>query len=160
MGNFPSPPQLVGEIDDRDDIIEGLREKNRRLDEALRLERNKAGQAESGVKGLRRLLTPLYRALQQVFGEIDAMGIADAPTAAVTANGAEDPRWRSFKERFPDTPAEIVDALLTHRQMSITELSGLLKAHYNTVNKALATLTKAGAVVKDGGRNGKYSLKF
>lgn len=154
-----SAPQLVGHVDDRDDIIEGLREKNRRLDEALRTERNKVGQSEAGVKELRRVLTPLYRALQTVFGEMDAMGIEDAGSSTPNIANGDNPRWQSFKQAYPGAPAQIIDALMVHREMGITQLAALLKIHYNTAQTALDKLAKAGAVTKDGTRNGKYSLK-
>lgn len=154
-----SQPQLSGHVDDRADIIEGLREKNRRLDESLRQERAKVGQSESGVKELRRVLTPLYRALQTVFGEIDAMGIPDDVTSTPNPSNGDNPRWQSFKQAYPGTPAQIIDTLLVHREMGITQLAALLKVHYNTAQSALDKLSKAGAVSKDGTRNGKYSLR-
>lgn len=148
--------QLEGAVDTRDQEMAALRRQLAQTDEALRLERIKTGAIEAGVRKLKSATTPLYHALQLIHDQIDAMGIE---SSASTSGGDSDPRWQSFKNTFPGVPARIIDALLTHREMSITQLSGLLKAHYNTVSNALSSLAKAGAVTKDGGRNGQYRLK-
>jgi hypothetical protein len=107
---------------------------------------------------LRRLTMPFYRLLQAVHGEIDALGVSGDSAAVTASPSGTDSRWQSFKDTFPGIPARIIDALLSHREMSITQLGVLLHTHYNTVQKALQILTKAGALSKDGGRNGKFRL--
>lgn len=162
-----SIPQLHGEVeerstpDDRDLIIKGLREQIRDLDDQARSERQKAVRIEAGVRELRDILKPLYGALQAVFGEVDAMGIADSPVSVAQNVGTTtDPRWQSFKQAYPGVAAQIIDALLVHKEMGITQVAAFLKIHYNTAQGALDKLSKAGAVTKDGGRNGRYSLKI
>lgn len=153
------------------EAVRELRRQNQRLDEELRSVRNELGQLkaekenlERSVRALRNQLSPLHRALRAVFGEIElAIGeeqvvLGGAPASAVAASGGEDPRWQSFKQSFPGASARIIDALLAHRELTITQLSTVLKAHYSTVKNACLVLTKAGAISKDG-TGGAYRLK-
>ena len=48
-------------------------------------------------------------------------------------------------------PAEIIDALLIHGEMRITNLAGLLKRDVRTIYSAEAKLRKAGATTLNGG---------
>jgi hypothetical protein len=167
----------VIDVDVRDgasaDELRQLRQENRKLDEALRTVKNELGQAtadkenlERSIRALRNQLAPLHRFMRALFGEIElaigeeevtaTMGAPGATASVTSSNG--DPRWQSFKETFPGVPSRIIDALLAHREMSITQLATFLRAHYNTVSGALGQLSKAGAVSKDGGKNGKYRL--
>ena len=143
--------QLEGQIDNRDEIIESLRHENRRLDEALRIERLKVGQAEHGVKELRRLLLPLHRALLGVFGEIDSMGIADGG-----ASPQSNPKWESWKQRLPGRPAEFIDLLLVHGTMTIKQFMAAAHCGQDSAYKTVSRLGQAGVTVSSGGR---YSLK-
>jgi hypothetical protein len=146
MSSFP---QLSGHVDNRDQEIGTLRRQLSQLDEALRLERNKTGQIEAGARELRRILSPLYRALQAVFGELDAMGIQDG---AVTT----DSRWDSAKQRMPGKPAEFIDLLITHGAMNVTNFVTLAHCSKQTAYNVLSKLGQAGIVESNGG---KYSLK-
>jgi hypothetical protein len=132
------------------------------LEWQLDAEKHRAARLLAAINALRGYLTPQYRALRILFGEIEAVAGDEAdgvtPTASNTQTNTTNPRWQSFKDTFPGVPARIIDALLTHQEMSITQLSALLKAHYNTVADALSRLAKAGAVQRDGGKNGKYRL--
>lgn len=149
-----SQPLLGGHVDDRDDIIEGLREKNRRLDEALRLERLKVGQSEAGVKELRRVLTPLYRALQTVFGEIEAMGIQDSGSGATASPKLE--IWERWKSKMGGQCSRIIDALLAHGTMSRTQLCIATGIDGGNIAKPISKLYTAGLLNKNGS---EYSLK-
>jgi hypothetical protein len=151
-------PQLAGEIDDRDTIIAGLKAQLAEVREELRLERKKSDGIEPALKEIQRVTLPFFNILRAVHGELDALGISGGSQPSVQTSGS-DPRWQSFKTRFPGTGAKIIDALLTHREMTITELSSFVSAHYNTVVTALGQLSKAGAIGKDGGKGGKYHLK-
>lgn len=142
-----STPQLTGHVDDRDDIIEGLREKNRRLDEALRLERLKVGQSEAGVRELKRVLTPLYRALQAVFGEIDAMDIQDAgPAASPVATQA----WDVWKSRLGPACAKVISALQVQPGMTQTQIGIATGMGNNNMPTYISRLNKAGLINKNG----------
>jgi hypothetical protein len=147
---------------DHSDEVRELRRDNQRLDEALRQVRNELGQAiaekenlERSIRALRNQLAPLHHALRAVFGEIElAVGEEEvsgprSSGAPVATNGA-DPRWESFKQTFPGVSAKIIDALLSHPQMTVLQLSTLIRAAYSTTKDAVAKLAKAGAVLRDG----------
>jgi hypothetical protein len=169
------PLTLKGIIDaepgDHGEELRQLRRDNQRLDEALRGVRNELGEAlaqketlERSIRALRNQLAPLHHALRAVFGEIElAVGEEDfspraAGAPASSPNNRADPRWESFKQTFPGLRARIIDALLVHDEMTISQLSGLLKASYNAVKDNLPPLYKAGAVVKAAGKGGAVSL--
>lgn len=153
----------------KDGMLHEWRKEKQRLEEEVRGLRHDLDEAEvknaaleRSLRNLRRQLSPLHNALRAVFGEIE-LGIADreeattsTPSQSGSSLSSNDPRWESYKQTFPGTAARIIDALLAHREMSISQLAALLKAHYNTVNSALLVLSKAGAVSKE---NGKYRLK-
>jgi hypothetical protein len=161
------PLTLKGVIDVEDEN-EGLlrqwrREKQQLEDEARALrselenERAQREKLQRSIVILRRQLAPLHHSLRAVFGEIElAVGeeefVPPAPSGPAQPSSGTDPRWESFKQTFPGAGARVIDALLAHQQMTITQLSALLKAHYDTVKGALYKLAKAGAVVKDGGQ--------
>lgn len=147
-----------------DGLLHEWRKEKQRLEEEVRNLRHDLDEAEAknetlerSLRNLRQKLSPLHNALRAVFGEIElAVGeeaFSSTPGATAAVNSSVDPRWESFKQTFPGHPARIIDALLSHREMTITQLSTLLKAHYDSVRKALSVLTKAGAIVKvEGGR--------
>jgi|SRR5579872_4208849 len=116
---------------------------------------------ERSLRTLRKQLSPLHLALRAVFGEIElAVGAEDFPISsasspATSPSGASEARWESYKNNFPGAAAKIIDVLLAHPSMSITQISGMLRMHYNTAKDALLKLKKAGAVVSVGGN---YSL--
>jgi hypothetical protein len=156
---------------DHSDELRELRRDNQRLDEALRQVRNELGEAlaqketlERTIRALRNQLSPLHHALRAIFGEIElAVGEEEfrpvSPGAPASApNSRDDPRWESFKQTFPGIRARIIDALLVHDAMTISQLAGLLKASYNAVKDNLPALYKAGAVIKPGGKGGAVSL--
>src|SRR4051812_35115026 len=79
--------------------------------EAIKAKRN----ADLALGNLKKQLSPLYRALQQVFGELESVGVEEAPGQQI------DPRWQSWKQRMPGRPAEFIDLLLTHGSMSVKQ---------------------------------------
>jgi len=160
------PLTLKGIIDtdseDRGEELRQLRRDNQRLDESLRQVRNELGQAiadkevlERSVRALRNQLAPLHHALRAVFGEIElAVGeeevsVSRSAGAPVAANGS-DPRWESYKQSFPGVAARIIDALLSHPEMNLVQLSAFLKCSYDTAKGASQKLMKAGALVRNG----------
>ena len=105
------------------------------------------------VKNLQTTLNPIHRAMSALFGEIElAVGETNVATSAVSApaNGT-DPRWQNYKNQFPGVPAEIIDALLIHGEMRITNLAGLLKRDVRTIYRSEDKLRKAGATTLNGG---------
>lgn len=153
-------PLLEGTVEPSLDDTELLRRKIARLEgeiadalAALVGEREKSTLAVAAMSELRRILAPLHRALALVFEELNSAGAApgfDADSAGV------DRRWNSWKQRLPGRPAEMIDALLEHREMSAAQLAALLHCDPRTVHRAAHELNKAQLISSSGG---KYSLK-
>jgi FtsZ-binding cell division protein ZapB len=156
-------------IDERDQEIESLKAENRRLQRAVtdaEVEAKRAREdANRALSMLRRQLSPLYRALQAVFGELDDAGVTDGPVPVHTAGAApvagEDARlkniWDSWKERLGPTCAKVIDALLlqsemTNRQIAVAIGTGRIQTVYDAVTK----MNKVSLLTKNGDR---YSLK-
>lgn len=151
-----SNPHLTGTVDDRDTIIEGLRVQLSKLDEALRLERNKNGQVEAGARELRRVLSPLYRALQAVFGELDEMGVAEiAPQAQPASVSAA--RWQPIMNKLGGNRAKFIQALLDFGPSTASQVRAAMAiTRMQSVYDVAHQLMKLGVVVK---RGEQYSLK-
>lgn len=143
---------LNGQVDDSQTVIAGLRAQLREANEALGAERAKAGQAEAGVKELKRLLDPFRRAIGVIYGEIDAMGIQDAPTQS--SSGQSNPKWEMWKKRFPGRGSELIDLLLVHEQMNTKQLSVALKCDPRTLAQLIFKMKPV--ISKNGGL---YSLQ-
>jgi hypothetical protein len=131
-------------------------------EEALRAANALHVQVTEGSRDLRRVLLPLYTALQKVFGEIDVMSV---PEAAV--GGGEpaaqwlDPRkrqvWEAWKTKLPGIPAKMIDALLVHGSLNQTQLRIHAQCARSSVPNAVMALNRAGLINKSG--DGKISLK-
>ncbi len=110
------------------------------------------------VGNLRRQLSPLYRALQQVFGEIDSVAPDDAPYGAVSSSGADartQAIWDSWKRKM-GAASPVIDALLLQPGMTQTQIGIAIGRARSTVPALIYKLKNAGLIVKDGDR---YSLK-
>lgn len=140
--------------------IEELRAENRELRDELRVARNETAQAKrDGARAmgeLRRQLGPLYKALQMVFGELDAAGVDEAPAASGSMNARTSAVWDNWKAKLPGRPAQIIDALMLHGEMNSTQLAIAIGIHRNNVPQLIFRLNKAGLIDKNGT---KYSLK-
>lgn len=157
-------------IDDRDRQLEELRAENRRLqrvaaDAELRADRAQED-AQRALGMLRRQLSPLYKALQAVFGELDAAGVMDAaegPPAQADSSPrpmSADPRvaavWESWKNKLGGQCAKVIDVLLTHREMNTTQLAIAVGTRRQNIPNLIYKLNQAGLINKNGGR---FSLK-
>jgi len=134
--------------------IQHLEEENRRLIHELGNVSAEKDQLARTVRNLQHTLNPIHRALAALFGEMElAIGdeLNNDVSSATPAASSNDPRWESFKKSFPGVGAEIIDALLIHGEMKMTNLSKLLKRHYNTVQFHAAKLKAAGAITSAGG---------
>jgi hypothetical protein len=146
-----------------------LRKENARLgDQVLTLRRELEDahrdneRLSRSIANLRTTLNPLYRGMRALFGEIE-LAVGEEQGASVSANepaslaaSALDPRWQSFKNTFPGTGSEIIDALLVHGELKLTNLVTLIRHHYNTIQSAAVKLKAAGAINYS---NGTLSLK-
>jgi chromosome segregation ATPase len=156
---------------DSDELMRRLRREKEEIEEQLRTARRDLEDAQlenerigRSIKALRQQLSPLHRALRAVFGEIElAVGEEEqrpngASQTAAPQTAASNSRWESYKNSFPGAPARIIDALLSHGELGLSQLSTVCRLHYDTVVSAVAKLTKAGATVKDSGKGGKVRL--
>lgn len=134
------------EPDQRDATIATLRDQLHRLDEALRLERNRIASVEYGVRELRHILSPLYKALQKVFDELDSMDTADG-SATSTGNS----RWDAIKARNPGRIAQAIDVLLLHGSMNSSQLAAAMRMNRsNCSNNVVVKMKAMGLIVKNG----------
>jgi hypothetical protein len=159
---------LEGEVvPDVDPEIERLRARVRGLERETadaKVEAKRAREdADRALSMLRKQLSPLYRALQAVFGELDAAGVTDdvpAESRAASSPNGPDVRvaavWASWKSKLGGGAAKAIDALLVHSDLNTQQLAIATGLHRTTVPKVIYELNKAGLINKNGGR---FSLK-
>jgi len=112
--------------------------------------------SEAGVKNLRRQLQPLYTALQQVFGEIDALIDSEEPTS-VAPDARVKAIWESWKQRLGPTCAKMIDALLLQPDMTNRQIATAIgTGRIQTVYDGVAKMNKNSLLIKNGDR---YSLR-
>jgi hypothetical protein len=169
----PGQHLLEGDViqvpDAKDTRIAELERENRQLRRDLKDAeehgRDELEDATRALAALRRQLQPLYRALQGVFGELDAVdlpdaGPGDAPQAR--AAGAGDSRvsavWESWRQKLGagSAAARMITALEEHGELSVAQMKVAGKMASQTVYDAASKLSKLGLINKNGG---KYSLK-
>ena len=163
------PLMIEGDVlPDVDPELERLRARCRTLErekaDAELAARRAHEDADCALSRLRRQLSPLYQALQAVFGELDAAGIVDSSPVSPTppnASGAPvDARiaavWANWKEKLPGYPARIIDALLLHGELNTSQLALACQCKSQRISEGMVKLNKAALVNKNGGR---FSLK-
>lgn len=152
---------LEGDVESGQDLeVAALREELRKVQAALLAAQREArhGREEMvrALSALRRQLSPLYRALQAVFGELDAAGIEDMPTPTQTVRHSRvSVVWESWKSKL-GAAGKLIDALLVHGELNTQQLAIATGLHRTTIPKHIYTLNKAGLLNKNGGR---FSLK-
>lgn len=158
---------LEGEVEDpREDEIRELRAEIDRLNRALlesgiKITRARED-AERAMGMLRKQLSPLYRALQAVFGELDAAGVSDSHVEAQASStgGLHDSRvvaiWNQWKSRLGGQCAKIIDVLMLQQDMNSTQLAIAIGTRRQNIPNLIFKLNKAGLINKNGGR---FSLK-
>lgn len=146
----------------RDRQLESLKEQLReareqleQVEQELAAERSKRKGVERGVQEMRRVLAPLYGALQLLHGEMDAMGIGVSPQAE-TGNGSYDQKkaavWESWKKKLGGKAADAIDVLALHGELNADQLRLHLHCATNYVYNVISQLNKAGIINKNGGR--------
>lgn len=154
------------QADPREEEMKELRDENKKLARALADANMRADRAEEdaarALTALRRQLTPLYRSLQAVFGELDAAGIGDevmaqpsTPSSANTPDARVAAVWASWKSKM-GAASKVIDALLLHGEMNTQQLAITCGVDRTTIPNYIHRLTKAGLINKNGGR---FSLK-
>lgn len=148
---------VAGHVFDDDNELADLREEVQQLRSELRAARSEAARAKQdvgqAVAALRRQLTPLYRALQGVFGEMDAIGVEDATPATNSRTTAV---WEAWKSRIGGQPAQLIDAFLLHGEMTSGQIAIAIGINPKNVAQVVHKLNKAGLIQKNGS---KFSLK-
>lgn len=136
-----------------------IRDLRAELAEARANEARARKDAARALSSLRHQLSPLYRALQMVFGELDAAGVQDEASRPGTTESIE-PRvaavWQSWKSKLPGKASEFIDILLQHGEMNAAQLRIAGRCSSDTVYQTIHKLNKAGLINKNGG---KFSLK-
>jgi len=150
-------------VDERDAQIRDLKDEVEDLRSELAAAKARANRAERdtarALGALRQQLTPLYRALQQVFGELDAAGVEDGaePSASATStDGRVKAVWESWKSRVSPACGKVIDALLVHGELNSVQIKVAARLGTSTVSDSISKLNKAGLINKNGGR---FSLK-
>jgi len=156
---------LNGEVEDpRDEEIRQLREENDALQMMVRDSERAAQDAKqqqrdyaAALARLKRQLSPLYQALCQVFGDLDAAGVEDIigprEQATHTRGSAV---WDEWKARLGPGCTKVIDVLLLGGEMTIAAISIAGKMGKRQVYEATAKMGQVGILVRNGG---KFSLK-
>lgn len=152
---------LEGEVvPDVDPEIERLRARVRTLErekaDAELATRRAQEDAARALSMLRKQLSPLYRALQAVFGELDAAGVRDDGPASAASAAPSTAKWDEWKARLGPACAKVIDALLLGGDMTVQAIAVAAKMGRNTVYAATSKMGRAGILVNNGGR---FSLK-
>lgn len=163
-GESVMPSELTvyrGDVqDDRDQHITDLEEEVRDLRKQLSAAKadvsHARDQAARAVFALRKQLSPLYKALQAVFGEIEASGIGNDTSDAPQPTGRTTAIWDSWKKRLGPSAASVIDALMLQPGMNTTQLAIAIGKNRQAIPNIIFALNKAGLIDKNGGR---FSLK-
>ena len=144
------PLLLEGRVDTRDQTIETLSAQLRQAQLDLQTERRKTATIEAGVRGLRQQLTPLYQALQSLFGDIDAMGVAESSSSTSGPDPRKQAIWESWKAKLPSGEGRAIDALLLHGTMTTAQLRIHVGCASRTAQNIVTALKSKGLIVKNG----------
>lgn len=133
-------------------LREELRELRQQLHDSQRETDTAKRESQHALSNLRKQLNPLYKALQMVFGELDAAGVDEAPAAS----GATRAQWDEWKTRLGPSCAKVIDALILGGEMTVKGIMASAKMGPNTVYQATSKMGQVGILTKNGG---KFSLK-
>lgn len=151
---------LEGAVVDADvDETESLRDEIRQLRDDLSTARRETSQSKRdsarALSALRAQLGPLHKALQMVFGELDAAGVDETATGAAVSPKTS-AVWDAWKERIGGQSAKVIDALLLHGDLNAGQIAIAIGINPKNVAQVICKLNKAGLLNKNGGR---FSLK-
>lgn len=145
-------------VDHRDARIDELERENRRLNSALAQALSDVRTAEArmgrAVSTLRKQLSPLYRALADVFGELDQIGDTAPPEMRASSGNAA--AYEQWKQKLGKACARVIDALLTHGPLDNKALVLATGYDRTTLPRPIAKLRQAGLLLT---RDGKYVLR-
>jgi hypothetical protein len=151
---LPPPHNRIAELTRENDALKAeireLKFKLQRADESLMA-------VENGASRVRTVLTPLYQALQQLFGDFEVMGVGEG--AQAEADPRKSQAWENWKARLGTMPGRFIDALLVHGAMTQTQLRIAVGCNRSSVAPTVCRLNKAGLIDKESGKGGKIKLK-
>lgn len=150
---LPPPRDRVAELTREN---ESLKAEIRELRIQLTREQERSSAVEEGASRLRGALSPLYVALQQVFGDLDAMGIEDSGGKQSAPTTAKSAVWESWKLKLGGKVAQAIDVLALHGEMNARQLRLHLQCGNDYVYQVVSKLNTNGLINKNGG---KISLK-
>jgi hypothetical protein len=105
---------------------------------------------------LLKLLSPLYKGLRPVFGDAEPSAELSDSSGNGSSGSVNASVWAAWKQRLTPNAGKIIDALLTHRELSSTQIAIATGIAGGNVAKYVYELNKAGLINKAGG---KMSLK-
>lgn len=151
-------------VDDLRGELEAARLEAAEARRSARAAHAEATAANAAMAELRRQLSPLYRALQMVFGELEAVPESEPaarPSPLAEPSHGMDARtsavWDAWKQKLGAGPARIIEALQLHRELGVAQLKITCQQATSTVNNNISKMRQAGLIDKNS--NGKYSLK-
>jgi chromosome segregation ATPase len=151
----PMEETLRAECDSLRRKIERIEAELDSTHEALRAARQQSVAANNALKNLRKNLEPMFRALQMVFGELEAASIGgDSTESAATPRALG--VWKSWMQKLGGKQAEFIQAMLDHGEVTVAQLKVMTHSGSSTIPQIIYKLNKLGLINKNGG---KYSLK-
>jgi hypothetical protein len=125
----------------------------------VRATKNESAEAAIAMRNLRGVLTPLYGALQRVFGELEVVGGAVDSAVGPAPPGFQQKKsaaWQLWIEKLPGRRADFIRVLLDHGEMTREQIKVAAKCGNTTLSDTISKLKGMGLVEKHGD---KYSLK-
>lgn len=130
--------------------------------ELITVAQSENDQLKRVIAKLRRQLSPLYQALQLVFGEIETIPLGadpqETPGAGPSASASPQASavWDHWRQKLGKNCSRIIDALLAHGSLNTTQLAMVTGIDRSNVPKSIHVLNKASLINKNGG---VFSLK-
>lgn len=146
--------QIAGDVDERANEIMNLEAEVVQLKADLAREQQAGRQGARAVAALRKQLTPLYQALQMIFGQIET--VSESAEGAAPVSSVMSTRIEAWKRQLGPTCAKVIDTLRVHGELNVEGIRINAKMSPNTVYRCTSQLQRAGAIVKHGGR---FSMK-
>lgn len=154
----PDPQQQIRSIQqelfNRNRQLNEAEQKVATLEDEVRALRQERVGILSGVERMRNTLSPLYQALQLLFGDMEELGYTPGAENSAGAKGAPQHSavWDSWKQKLGGKTAEAIDVLALHGEMNAEQLRIHLRCARTHIYNVIGALNKAGIIHKNGGR--------
>lgn len=154
LGNGVDEIIDVGNDSELDELRDEVRQLKRDLSSARGEVTAAKRDAARAMGALRKVLAPLYRALQMVFGELDTIGVDEADSVSATPKTSA--VWEAWKSKLPPACGRIIDALLLHGDLNGGQILVACQMGPNTMYPAIRKMKEVGILNKNGSL---FSLK-